>query len=154
MERLKSHRDFTTVLRRRRRVSSHDLVIHYLIPDSVAVTSLPVQGDQAGCDDLVQDRRRMGLAVSKSVGNAVTRNKVKRRFRQLARAKEGLLPSCCDLVIRAKPGAADVPFRDLDQQMDRLFRDLTLRVGGGRPVSVGPGSNDHLMNEAGEAGVA
>lgn len=154
MERLKSHRDFTTVLRRRRRVSSHDLVIHYLIPDSVAVTSPPARGDQAACDELVQDRRRMGLAVSKSVGNAVTRNKVKRRFRQLARAKEGLLPSCCDLVIRAKPGAADVPFRDLDQQMDRLFRNLTLRVGGGRSVPGGAGRADHLMNETGEAGVA
>lgn len=154
MERLKSHRDFTTVLRRRRRVSSHDLVIHYLIPDSVALTSSPVQGEQAGCDDPVQDRRRMGLAVSKSVGNAVTRNKVKRRFRQLARAKEDLLPSSCDLVIRAKPGAADVPFRDLDQQMDRLFRNLTLRVGGGRSVPGGAGRTDHLMNKAGEAGVA
>lgn len=154
MERLKSHRDFTTVLRRRRRVSSHDLVIHYLIPDSVALTSSPVQGEQAGCDDPVEDRRRMGLAVSKSVGNAVTRNKVKRRFRQLARAKEDLLPSSCDLVIRAKPGAADVPFQDLDHQMDRLFRDLTLRVGGGRSVPGGAGRTDHLMNKAGEAGVA
>lgn len=154
MERLKSHRDFTTVLRRRRRVSSHDLVIHYLIPDSVALTSSPVQGEQAGCDDPVEDRRRIGLAVSKSVGNAVTRNKVKRRFRQLARAKEDLLPSSCDLVIRAKPGAADVPFQDLDQQMDRLFRDLTLRVGGGRSVPGGAGRTDHLMNKAGEAGVA
>ncbi|WP_370466008.1 ribonuclease P protein component [Bifidobacterium indicum] len=154
MERLKSHRDFTTVLRRRRRVSSHDLVIHYLVPDSVAALSPFAPGDQAECDDLAQDRRRMGLAVSKSVGKAVTRNKVKRRFRQLARAKEDLLPPCCDLVIRAKPGAAEAPFLDLDQQMDRLFRDLARRVHTGSVVSGNPGGHEEPEAESGEAGAA
>ena len=46
--------------------------------------------------------RRMGLAVSKAVGNAVTRNRVKRRFRVLARRYEDMLPMQCDIVVRAK----------------------------------------------------
>lgn len=96
----------------------------------------------------------MGLAVSKSVGKAVTRNKVKRRFRQLARAKEDLLPPCCDLVIRAKPGAAEVPFQDLDQQMDRLFRDLTRKVDTGTTASGNPGGREESEAESGEAGAA
>ncbi len=71
----------------------------------------------------------MGLAVSKNVGKAVTRNKVKRRFRQLAGSKEDLLPSSCDLVMRAKPSAATATYKQLDEQVDRLFRDLMRKTG-------------------------
>lgn len=71
----------------------------------------------------------MGLAVSKNVGKAVTRNKVKRRFRQLAGSKEGLLPSSCDLVMRAKPSAAGATYKQLEEQVDRLFRDLMRKAG-------------------------
>lgn len=76
----------------------------------------------------------MGLAVSKNVGKAVTRNKVKRRFRQLAGSKEDLLPSSCDLVMRAKPSAAAATYKQLEEQVDRLFRDLmrkTAKTAGG-----------------------
>ncbi len=71
----------------------------------------------------------MGLAVSKNVGKAVTRNKVKRRFRQLAGSKEDLLPSSCDLVMRAKPSAANATYEQLEEQVDRLFRDLMRKTG-------------------------
>ena len=103
MERLKSHRDFVAVLKRRRRVSREDIVVHYLMHDDV------VTG------------RRVGLAVSKAVGNAVTRNAVKRRFRVLARKYESLLPESCDIVLRAKPSAARADFLSLEQQMASCF---------------------------------
>lgn len=120
------------MLRRRHRVSSRDLVIHYLIPGSdrtvtpLSATSVASEGRY---DILPTGRRRMGLAVSKNVGKAVTRNKVKRRFRQLAGSKEDLLPSSCDLVMRAKPSAATATYKQLDEQVDRLFRDLMRKTG-------------------------
>ncbi|MBH9972300.1 ribonuclease P protein component [Bifidobacterium sp. W8109] len=132
MERLRSHREFTAVLRRRHRVSSRDLVIHYWIPGSDRTeTQLPVTSAvrEGRHDILPVGRRRMGLAVSKNVGKAVTRNKVKRRFRQLAGFKEDLLPSSCDLVLRAKPSAATATYKQLEEQVDRLFRDLTHKTG-------------------------
>ena len=107
MERLKSHRDFVAVLKRRRRVSREDIVVHYLMHDDV------VTGDTA----TVQGRR-VGLAVSKAVGNAVTRNAVKRRFRVLARKYESLLPESCDIVL---PSAARADFLSLEQQMASCF---------------------------------
>ena len=110
VERLKSHRDFVAVLTRRRRVSREDIVVHYLMHDDV------VTGDTA----TVQGRR-VGLAVSKAVGNAVTRNAVKRRFRVLARKYESLLPESCDIVLRAKPSAARADFLSLEQQMASCF---------------------------------
>ncbi len=120
------------MLRRRHRVSSRDLVIHYLIPGSDrTVTPLPATSaaSEGRHDILPTGRRRMGLAVSKNVGKAVTRNKVKRRFRQLAGSKEDLLPSSCDLVMRAKPSAATATYKQLDEQVDRLFRDLMRKTG-------------------------
>ena len=120
------------MLRRHHRVSSRDLVIHYSIPGSdQTVTPLPVASvaHEGRHDILPAGRRRMGLAVSKNVGKAVTRNKVKRRFRQLAGSKEGLLPSSCDLVMRAKPSAARATYAQLEEQVDRLFRDLMRKTG-------------------------
>ncbi|MEE0654720.1 ribonuclease P protein component [uncultured Bifidobacterium sp.] len=110
MERLRSHRDFVAVLRRRRRVSDDDLVVHYLVPDGVG------EGETNGAS------RRVGLAVSKAVGNAVTRNAVKRRFRVLARRYEDELPAHVSVVLRAKPSAAHASFASLDAQMASLFR--------------------------------
>lgn len=110
VERLKSHRDFVAVLKRRRRVSREDIVVHYLVHDDVC--------DIASAD---ASAKRIGLAVSKAVGNAVTRNAVKRRFRVLAKKYEADLPESCDIVLRAKPSAAHADFQSLDRQMSELF---------------------------------
>lgn len=64
---------------------------------------------------------RLGLAVSKAVGKAVTRNRVKRRFRQLARKHEHRLSQPCDIVLRAKPSASQASYASLDSQIGTLF---------------------------------
>ena len=111
MERLKSHREFVAVLHHRRRVSSRDIVLHYRMRAA----------DERAHGNVGSDVR-VGLAVSKAVGNAVTRNAVKRRFRVLARRYEHELPGQCDIVLRAKPSAAGAQFASLDAQMAQLFR--------------------------------
>ena len=116
VERLQSHRDFVTVLKRRRKAGGKDIVVHYLVPD-----------DHHDDDDRTV-HRRLGLAVSKSVGHAVTRNTVKRRFRVLARAHEDLLPAHCDIVLRAKPSAATASFASLDQQIAKAFATVAHKV--------------------------
>lgn len=110
MERLQSHRDFVRVLKRRAKVSEKDIVVHFLVCDD------------ASCDtQQVRQRRRLGLAVAKNVGNAVTRNTIKRRFRVLARRYEDRLPARCDVVMRAKPGIERTQFTELDRQVAQLF---------------------------------
>ena len=138
MKRLKSHRDFVTVLKRRNKVSDHDIVVHYLVRDdshSCPKTSqsygIPAtQADQRPPSD--PSGRRVGLAVSKAVGHAVTRNAVKRRFRVLARQYEQLLPEHCDIVMRAKPSAAHAAYASLDCQVERLFAAVGTRAAQGR----------------------
>ena len=120
MERLKSHQDFTAVLRKRKKVSSRDIVVHFIVRPSCE------ENDQKGGLVSSKGSVRLGLAVTKSVGNAVKRNAVKRRFRVLARRYEHLLPAdiFLDLVMRAKPGTYDVPSRELDPQVEKIFTKI------------------------------
>ena len=118
MERLKSHRDFVTVLKRRRTITDKDIVLHVLVHDDA---SLEHANEPSHQDRMTQPHRRVGLAVSKSVGNAVTRNRVKRRFRVLASRFESTLPLHCDVILRAKPGAARAPFSSLEPQVAAVF---------------------------------
>jgi ribonuclease P protein component len=70
---------------------------------------------------------RVGFTVSKAVGNAATRNRVKRRLRHLTREHlQSLeeLPGRAALVVRALPAAADASYAalgaDLARTLDRV----------------------------------
>lgn len=139
MDRLQSHRDFVRVLKRRRKVTEKDIVVHFLMCDdsccnrtnnACSALAAETQGsvmnaaEASACADesrRTEAKRRLGLAVSKNVGNAVRRNHIKRRFRVLARSYEDLLPKHCDIVMRAKPSAAQADFSSLDRQVEELF---------------------------------
>jgi len=61
---------------------------------------------------------RVGITVSKKVGNAVIRNRMKRRFRQLAREvlpESGL--SGADHVLIGRAGGIERPFADLKAEL-------------------------------------
>ena len=47
--------------------------------------------------------RRIGFRVSRKVGNAVTRNRAKRHFRELFRIHQEKLPEQCDFVVVIHP---------------------------------------------------
>ena len=52
---------------------------------------------------------RVGFVVGKSVGNAVMRNRVRRRLRHLAAAQVRGTPAAVRVVVRALPRAATAP---------------------------------------------
>ena len=62
---------------------------------------------------------RFGFAVSKAVGGAVCRNRVKRRLREIVRRAQ--LKQGWDILIVARQASADCEFREMEQSMAGLF---------------------------------
>lgn len=77
---------------------------------------------------------RAGFVVSKAVGNAVVRNRVRRRLRHLVAARLEALPAGSILVVRALPPAAGADSALLARELDAALERLTSGGprGGGR----------------------
>jgi ribonuclease P protein component len=73
---------------------------------------------------------RVGFVVSRAVGGAVERNRVRRRLRHLARGYLGSLPEGSLLVVRANPRAATARQADLAAELDLVIEALLRRQGG------------------------
>ena len=69
----------------------------------------------------------MGITVSRRVGNAVVRNRVKRWVREFARRRMGSLPVAWDIVVIARPRAAEPDHDSVVGEMDELFDFLSER---------------------------
>jgi len=65
---------------------------------------------------------RVGLVVSKAVGNSVVRNRVKRRLRHVVRPHLTQLPASSELVLRALPAAAALSSAELDTELTRCLQ--------------------------------
>ena len=60
---------------------------------------------------------RLGITVSSKVGGAVTRNRVKRRVREVFRQHPQRLLAGHDLLVIARPGAGDLPLREVAREL-------------------------------------
>lgn len=65
----------------------------------------------------------VGFVVSRAVGNAVVRNRVKRRLRHLAREHVSSLPGSCVLVVRALPASAAASSSELGRDLRNCLAD-------------------------------
>ena len=65
---------------------------------------------------------QVGLVVSKAVGPAVTRNRVKRRIRASVRELLDQLGPADVLVIRATPAAAEATYAELSRDLGRCVQ--------------------------------
>lgn len=82
---------------------------------STPTSSQPVRDNSA---EQSSAPSRAGFVVSKAVGNAVTRNKVQRRLRELVRERLAALPEGSTLVVRALPAAAEASYPRLATDLD------------------------------------
>jgi ribonuclease P protein component len=76
---------------------------------------------------------RLGLSVSRKVGNAVTRNAVRRRLREVFHSCISGTFENLDLVVSARPAAAEATFEELREEFGKSLGKVGGPVGR-RPV--------------------
>ena len=107
--RLRRSKDFAHTVRRGRRSGRGSVVVHLTVP-----AALPAETG-------VIEPAKAGFVVSKAVGGAVVRNKVKRRLRYLVAERLHLLPAGSVMVVRAQPGAALTGYQEMALDFDKAL---------------------------------
>jgi ribonuclease P protein component len=108
--RLSRSGDFDRVYRQGRSTGGREFVVH-VFPREASL-----------------DPPRVGLSVSKKVGDAVTRNRIKRVLRESVSALEGDLAAGSDLVITARAPAVELDAREGQDGVQRELRALLQRT--------------------------
>jgi ribonuclease P protein component len=68
---------------------------------------------------------RVGVVASRAaVGDAVHRNRAKRRLREIYRRHQSLVPPGLDLVLTARPALLRLEFADVEQRFAQACRKL------------------------------
>ena len=117
---VRSSQDFQRVRRRGKRQQGQWLIVMYARrPGEAATPDTP----DAACLPT-----RVGFSVSKRVGSAVRRNRVKRRLREAVRRRLWNAQPGWDMIVIARPEAADADYAALASELqDLLTRARLLR---------------------------
>ncbi|WP_295740953.1 ribonuclease P protein component [uncultured Oscillibacter sp.] len=75
-------------------------------------------------------RNRLGITASTKIGEAVTRNRARRRLREVYRLNRDKLREGWDIILVARGRTAAVSWKELNDTFLRLCRKLELLEGG------------------------
>jgi ribonuclease P protein component len=123
--RLSHSADFDRVFRRGRSHGGRELVVHVFPRAS-------------------EGPARLGLSVSRRVGGAVERNRVKRLLREAFRYEGAALPPGTDVVLVARRDIRDLAEREGLTGVRELLAELLARVPGAR-ADGGEGGGEHAV---------
>ena len=106
--RLTARHQFLAVHERGRRVSSASFTL-YGLPNSIGYS-------------------RLGITVTRRIGQAVGRNRVKRVLREIFRYNRASLVPPLDLVVVARSGIGERTLAELEREFLGRFKDLVRRL--------------------------
>lgn len=111
---LRKHSDYQRVYREGVRRSA-PLLTYFFAPQSLQRSSS--DGAEAPAPPT-----RVGLTAGRVLGNAVARNRIKRRMRAAVAQHRTELPPGMDVVLHPRATVRDVPFAEIERDLLRVFR--------------------------------
>lgn len=124
--RLRSQADFARVRKEGRTVSGTFLMLGY--------ARRARGGDAAGVQPPALTR--VGFTVGKRVGNAVMRNRVRRRLREVMRRRWQAIAPAWDLVVVARPPAGSAESVALARELDMLLSRAKVLAPGSEGTGI------------------
>jgi ribonuclease P protein component len=125
MERLKRRTDFRALAQAGARAPAKAFVLQALRREDAAQDA-----------NLDSGPVRVGFTVSKQVGNAVKRNRVRRRLREMVRLKpETAFAPGHDYALIGRQAALALPFGDMVRELDGALRRIAAGAGNKPPLN-------------------
>ena len=107
-------RDYARARRHGRRLASKNFALSLAPRDDRLITARQARGGHPS-------KTRLGMAVSRKVGNAVVRNRVKRAIREWFRHSRDVVDPETDLVVIARRGARELDTRQIGEELEALL---------------------------------
>jgi len=81
-------------------------------------------------EDAAGAQPRVGLTAGRVLGDAVERNRIRRRMREAVRLHLNELPSRVDVVLHPRKTVLDIEFAHLEREVSRVFASVVVGAEG------------------------
>ncbi|MEJ6951942.1 ribonuclease P protein component [Natronospora cellulosivora (SeqCode)] len=109
MDSLKKNSEFRRVYTRGKSIATRNLVL-YFFPNKT-------------------NSSKLGLSISKKIGNAVTRNKLRRRIKEIVRLKKNI-KNGYDFIFIARKPIVRLEYSDIEKDVNNLIKRAGLEIKG------------------------
>lgn len=113
-DRLLESKDFRRIMRRGRRRACPELVV-------ITTPRRFKSNENSELENKLRPGSRLGITASRKVGNAVVRNRFKRRTREWFRRRRVDFTSDVDLVVIARRSGSRLSLEELDRRLSHLM---------------------------------
>ena len=104
LTKIKKNNDFRKIYNKRMSVADRNMVLYYL-PNNLSVS-------------------RFGFTVSKKIGNAVIRNRIKRVFKEVCRLNRDKFPEGYDYILLARRNIVGLNYGQVEETLLKLLQRL------------------------------
>ncbi len=111
MNTIKKNSDFRKVYNKKKSFANKQLVIYY--------------------DENNLEYSRLGISISKKIGNAVTRNKIRRKLKEIYRLNENKIALSYDIILIVRVSAKECKYDTLEKSFFHLLKKNNLYVEKG-----------------------